>query len=41
MKAGEVEKLEHSVAASVQCKKLLTAQDSSTLLEAKRRLDCA
>jgi len=41
MKAGEVEKLEHSVAASVQRKKLLTSKDSSTFLEAKRRLDCA
>jgi len=41
MKVGEVEKLEDSVAASVQRKKLLTAKDSSTFLEAKRRLDCA
>ncbi|HXZ32917.1 MAG TPA: LuxR C-terminal-related transcriptional regulator [Terriglobales bacterium] len=41
MTAGEVEKLEHSVAAGVQRKKLLTTKDSSTFLEAKRRLDCA
>ncbi len=41
MNAGEVKKLEHNVAASVQRKKLLITKESSGFFEVRRRLDCA